>query len=275
MAEGSPQKVSIEGRTLVFDEWGPKDGSPLVCVHGFTGRGGTYQDLAGAVPERHVLAPTLRGHGHSEWAADESYQLRDYVRDLEGFARHRSLGSFDLLGTSMGGWVSIPFVAAHPEMVRRLVLHDIGPEEVPAAVKTQDSMFAFRRQAHPSVAAWAEAARALPRFASQTTEELMATGRALLRQREDGLWVERFDPVLLDHRVERFEGPDLWEEFASIRCPILLIWGHKSIWLSEANVRRMQAVGHNVELIESPDEGHAPNLLGPLVFPGLQAFLAG
>lgn len=274
MVDSAQHEATIGGRTLVYHEWGPADASPLVCVHGFTGNGENYEGLARTLPDRRVLAPTLRGHGDSAWDLAQRYQVTDYMSDLVEFVDCWGLDNFDLLGTSLGGYIVIPFAAAHLNAVRRLVVHDISPEEVPAAVQSMGKTMAGWPDAYGSLEEYLEPRQALPMLASRSPAEQKAWAEARLRQRDDGRWAERYDPALIAHRVSGFHPPDYWAEFASLRCPVLVIWGRQSQWLSERNALRMVAEGHDVRLLQSPDEGHVPDLLGSRVHSELVDFLA-
>ncbi len=69
-----------------------------------------------------VIAVDLPGHGDSELPPDFDYTLEAHVAWLEGFRKAMRLGSFGLVGHSLGGTIAAAYTAAHPERVRALVL---------------------------------------------------------------------------------------------------------------------------------------------------------
>ncbi|HLY94970.1 MAG TPA: alpha/beta hydrolase [Gaiellaceae bacterium] len=105
-------------------EWGDADAPPVVCLHGVTGFGGRYKQLA---EERwakrfHVVAPDLRGHGHSGW--EPPWTVATHVADLIETIDDLGLEQPDWVGHSFGGRLVVELAARHPERMRRAVLLD-------------------------------------------------------------------------------------------------------------------------------------------------------
>ena len=97
------------------------DGPLLVCHPGGPGfDGGELHDLAGLDRARTLLLVDPRGTGRTGPAP--SYELDDYVADLEELRAGLQLDAIDLLGFSHGGLVGAAYAAAHPHRVRKLVL---------------------------------------------------------------------------------------------------------------------------------------------------------
>ncbi len=105
-------------------EWGDPDGPPLVCLHGVTGHGERYLQLAEERWARmfHVIAPDLRGHGRSGW--EPPWDFATHVADLVETLDDLGLAQPDWVGHSWGGRLVLEVVAAHPERVQRAVLLD-------------------------------------------------------------------------------------------------------------------------------------------------------
>ena len=102
-------------------------GAPLVktpswCGHlDFDWRSPVWRhwlDRLGA--DRQLVRYDERGSGLSEWDVHE-FSLDSWVTDLETVVDNLELDTFDLLGTSHGGAISIAYAARHPERVRRLI----------------------------------------------------------------------------------------------------------------------------------------------------------
>ena len=81
------------GLTLAYREWNPSsDGLPIVLLHGITGSSADWQRTALHLAGRRLLAFDARGHGDSDWAADEAYGGDQHFADL---ALGREFAVFD------------------------------------------------------------------------------------------------------------------------------------------------------------------------------------
>lgn len=68
-----------------------------------------------------VVAPDQRGNGGSSIPAS-GYDKATMAEDLHGLVRHLGLTRLDLVGYDHGAGVAYAYAAAHPDVVRRLVL---------------------------------------------------------------------------------------------------------------------------------------------------------
>jgi pimeloyl-ACP methyl ester carboxylesterase len=119
--------IKINGLNLHYLEWGNPNASPVVLLHGLCGNAHYWDFFASSTAsEYRVLALDQRGHGNSSWA--KSYGPKGYVLDLEAFANNLRLDKFVLIGHSMGGINAIIYAAQHPDLIRALIIVDIGPE---------------------------------------------------------------------------------------------------------------------------------------------------
>ncbi|MEU4692260.1 alpha/beta hydrolase [Actinoplanes sp. NPDC023714] len=95
---------------------------PAVLLHA-TGK--TAADWDHVIPAgRTVVAVDLRGHGASSWPG--SYRLEEFAADVAGVLERLDLGPVDLVGHSLGGLVALLVASSRPELIRRLVVEDIG-----------------------------------------------------------------------------------------------------------------------------------------------------
>jgi pimeloyl-ACP methyl ester carboxylesterase len=108
--------ASIPLHTLT---WGPPGAKRALLLHGVQSAAATWWRIASglAAAGRRVVAPDLRGHGHSPPAA--GYALSDLAADV------RALGcGWDLvIGHSLGGTLAAHLLA-DPEFARRALLLD-------------------------------------------------------------------------------------------------------------------------------------------------------
>src|SRR5262249_61929141 len=68
--------------------------------------------------------------------------------------------------------------------------------------------------------------------------------------------------------------PALWKEFDALgRVPVMVIRGANSDILSQATVEAMHKRRRALEVVEVPDEGHAPRLAGSRTIGRIPAFI--
>ena len=124
--------IRVGDLNLHYLEWGTTGNPPVIMVHGLSGNAHGFDDLAPHfVAKYHVFSVDVRGRGNSDWAEDGDYSNEAYVSDLEGFRAALGLERFSLVGTSMGGRISLSYSGTYPDRVERAVINDIGPEVDP------------------------------------------------------------------------------------------------------------------------------------------------
>ncbi|WP_159500295.1 alpha/beta fold hydrolase [Microbacterium sp. 18062] len=128
-----------DGRTLAGLRYG--DDPPLVAfLHGAGLNAHTWDTtiLALGLP---ALAIDLAGHGDSSWREDADYSPRTLAGDVALALREWTDRPQVLVGHSLGGLAAAAVAAAHPDLVRRLVIIDITPGVDPDAGPRQVRQF--------------------------------------------------------------------------------------------------------------------------------------
>ena len=107
------------------------EGEPLIILHGFLGMGDNWKTLARQFAsdgfEVHLI--DQRNHGRSFHSDSFSYELM--VEDLKTYCVENNILHFNLLGHSMGGKVAMLYATTYPEMVKKLIIADIGVKAYP------------------------------------------------------------------------------------------------------------------------------------------------
>lgn len=112
--------VTVDGRKLRYLEAG--QGRPLLLVHALSVQNSADQWLTSfdeLSKVTHVYAIDLPGWGLSDPLPEPSFPL--WVEALKGFVDALDLGVIDVMGQSLGGWISGLFVHKYPQRVRRYV----------------------------------------------------------------------------------------------------------------------------------------------------------
>ena len=244
-------RVPVGALDLHYVQWGAPTSPPMVLLHGFMAHARTWDLFARDLGRDHrVLALDQRGHGDSGRAPDGVYGPEQYVGDLEQFVAALGLGSFILVGMSMGGRNSMLYAARHPEAVERLVIVDIGPEAPPP--------FAPRPGApedpgvFDSPSQVADFLRGQDPYPPEDYRQEVA--RHSVRQRPDGRYEWKWDPALRTSRSP--VAGDYWATLRAIRCPTLIVRGAESPILPREMAERMVRDLPTSRLVEVPRSGH-------------------
>jgi pimeloyl-ACP methyl ester carboxylesterase len=117
--------VNLGGYRVHYNEAGPEDGETLVLIHGL---GGSTLDWAPVMPVYakagfHVYAIDLLGFGKTV-KPDIEYSILQQAQLVNEFFDSKGIQQADVIGWSMGGWVSLLFTLQHPDRVKRLVVND-------------------------------------------------------------------------------------------------------------------------------------------------------
>jgi 3-oxoadipate enol-lactonase len=121
-------EFNTNGLKIYYSDAGPKNGLPVVLIHGFPFRSAMWQPQIDALSGRYrVVAADVRGHGRSD-AGDGQYTLEFFVDDLLALLDHLEIPSAVLVGLSMGGYIALRAAERNPDRVRALVLCDTRSE---------------------------------------------------------------------------------------------------------------------------------------------------
>ena len=128
----SPEQVDLQGGALLsLLEAGPKDGQPLVLLHGIpTGAElwrGTMPNLAAA--GYHCLAPNLPGYGMTRIAPDGDYSIFGAAELIDLWLNTSGLEDVWLVGHDWGGAVAQVLAARYPDRLSRLTLSNCPVED--------------------------------------------------------------------------------------------------------------------------------------------------
>ncbi|HMO94864.1 MAG TPA: alpha/beta hydrolase [Tepidiformaceae bacterium] len=253
-------------------------GSPVVLlIHGLAGQAHTFDGIANHLAANyHVYCLDVRGRGESEWGAPEDYNTDTYVADLEAVVEALGLQRFSLIGTSMGGIITVNYTAKNPDRVQRAVLNDVGPEIDPAGLQrilqyvgNAPEMLADLK----SVVKYYKEHYA-PMVEHLNDDQLAEFARHNVRKSDSGMYVWKMDGSI---RTTPAKPPsmDQWEALKAMTCPVLVLRGGKSDVLSADIARRMLEALPDGKLVEVPGVGHAPVLTEPEAKAALEEFLAG
>lgn len=122
-------KFRLNPLTLAAKAWGPKDGFPVLALHGWMDNANSFDRLASLLTDIRLVALDLPGHGRSDHRASPMpYYVWEYGLDVLDVADALGWETFGLLGHSLGGGVATLVSGMVPERIDRLVLiESVGP----------------------------------------------------------------------------------------------------------------------------------------------------
>jgi pimeloyl-ACP methyl ester carboxylesterase len=243
------REVVVGGLRLHLLDWGGAGRTPLLLLHGFTGHAHAWDTLSIALqPHFHVYALDQRGHGDSDPA--DVYNPVVAFGDIAGVVDHLRLGSFVLVGLSMGGRNGMYFASKRPDAVQKLVVVDIGPE-ISARASAPSS-------GPPEPDTWESIEQAAQHLNRSNPYPGIHYYRWVvshsLRQREDGALVWKWHPSV---KLKRSTGDvDWWALLKSITPPTLVLRGESSPVLDRDVAERMVQALPRGRFVEIPRAVH-------------------
>jgi len=214
---------------------------PLVMLHGWMDVGASFQFVVDAMTEpRYVIAPDLRGFGHTDSPPADSYWFPDYLADLDAWLDALLPAQpIDLLGHSMGGNVVMLYAGVRPERIRRLVnlegfgMPETRAEQAPRRYRQwlDELREPMALKAYDSVDAVAERLRKTnPRLAADKAAWL---ARQWARAGDDGRWHILGDPAHKRVNPMLYRKDEVLACWRQISAPVLWVEGAQtdtSVW---------------------------------------------
>ena len=115
------QFFDSDGVKIRYIDQGPRDGEPVVLIHGGFINVETQWTESGVIDALdnayRVIAPDLRGHGKSDKPHDPGQYGNAVVDDVIRLLDHLDIDRAHIVGYSMGGRITFKLVADHPERV--------------------------------------------------------------------------------------------------------------------------------------------------------------
>ena len=273
--KATDRSVRVGNLNLHYLEWGQAGAPPVIMVHGLSGNAHAFDNLAPHfLPGYHVIAVDVRGRGDSDWAGDADYSNDAYVADLEGLRQALGFERMSLVGTSLGGRISMTYAGTYPDRVERTVLNDIGPQIDPKggeriAVSTREAVTSFASM--DEVLAWHCQQR--PGFSLLSDAEQRVTAGHAIKPQPGGGYTWKMDPaVRTDPR--RPDPETSWTLARRIPGPVLLVRGGDSDLLSPETAQQMVREMQDCRMVEVPEVGHAPTLSEPVALDAIKEFFA-
>ncbi|NET35007.1 MAG: alpha/beta fold hydrolase [Cyanothece sp. SIO1E1] len=246
--------IIVRGLRLRICSWGPETGPVIFCLHGILEHGAAWDGVAGSLANLgyRVIAPDLRGHGHSEHAGvSGSYQLLDYLGDVDAIAQELTTQPFTLVGHSMGSAIAATFASIRAKRVNALILVEpILPAEI-SEHKITDQLvthlnYLSAPPKHPVFPDLETIAARIRRPTPLMSDKLALKTAARLSEPYQKGWRWRWDPRLqvrtgLGFSGAAFSRTQYLQLLEQIQAPINLIYGDTSNFNKTEDLALQQA----------------------------------
>ena len=221
-------------------------GPPVLLSHGYSATRRMWDGQHHAFSDYKVISWSMRGHGQTESPSDPAKYSADLtVGDMAALLRHVGVERAVVGGLSLGGYASLGFYLAHPEMVRALVICDSGP-----GYRNAEARAAWNQRAHERAAELES--RGLDALSGRSREMREAMG-------------EHRSAQGLAHAARGMlaqEGSRVIDGLASVQVPTLIIVGDQDQpFLAPCEYMAKKIPGARLEVIAGA--GHSSNLDQP------------
>jgi len=262
-APGPPLERRLgHGVELACQVYGPPSGETVLLLHG----GGQTRHAWGtasaalAATGRCAVAIDLRGHGDSDWAAGNEYEIGDFAADVRSLCLGLPAAPV-VVGASLGGLAALVAIGESSDKIARaLVLVDVAPKLEAAGVQR---ILGFMRQGTGGFARVDDAADAVAGYLPHRQRPQDSRGLLNnLRRRPDGRWYWHWDPAFLEARLaaegrmSSVDYPRLNAAARRIRIPTLMVRGVSSDVISEASVRDLRQIIPHAKTVDVVGAGH-------------------
>jgi YrbI family 3-deoxy-D-manno-octulosonate 8-phosphate phosphatase len=264
MSDPESLRLELPGLTLAALAWGPAEGVPTLCVHGWLDNAASFGPLAERLEGLRIVALDLPGHGHSDHRPEGSrYHFIDWVADVAAAADALGWDRFQLVGHSMGAGIASLVAGTLAERVSRLVLIEglgplsCAPEEAPArlakSIRGRGKAARKPRRVHANLEEAVERLRGVnPALGLDSARRIVERGTVAV---EGGVtW--RSDP-----RLRSFSPMRMTEEHVSaflrrVTLPTLMIRGREGYPFDPQGMGSRVQCLPDVKVVEIPGGHH-------------------
>jgi pimeloyl-ACP methyl ester carboxylesterase len=240
---------------------------PIVFVHGL---GGQWQNWLENIPraalERRVIALDLPGFGLTPMPRDR-ITIPGYGRCVDALCEKLSLGRVDMVGNSMGGYISAEVAIQFPERIDQLIL--VSAAGITSASLARRPVMTVGRVAAAMVSYGAArerqiAARPKSRYLALA---LVARYPSLLRAdlAYEGFFKGAGKPGF-DDALRALLEYDVRDRLPEIRQPTLIVWGEKDSIIPVKDAHEFERLIPDSRKVVMKDTGHVPMAERPAVF---------
>ena len=253
--KNAPTKtVDVGGTKFAYRELGPKSGVPVIFLNHLAAELDRWDPrvVDGIAARHHVIVFDNRGIGVSEGSTPDSVEAM--AHDAIAFIRALGFDRVDLLGFSLGGFISQVIALEAPQLLRRIILAGTGPAggvgiDKVTRVTIRDMLKAALTLKHPEYYLF---------FTG--TANGRRSARDFLRRLSERT-VNRDKPVSIGAFRSQLRAIHAWgckapDDLSRIKQPVLVANGDRDKMVPSSNSVDMARRLPNAQLVIYDDAGH-------------------
>ncbi|QIL02847.1 alpha/beta hydrolase [Sphingomonas sinipercae] len=254
-----PRAVTSDKVSLFYKDWGPREGKPIVLLHGWPLTADTFDDLAVALAEDgyRSIVPDRRGFGRSDQPWD-GYDYDTFASDTDAVLQDAGIGGpFAVAGFSMGGGEVARLVARHKERITQAILIS---SVVPYMLQTSDNPNGVPQSTFDEMTAGMKKDRA--DFFTAFARDFFGVG-AISHPVSDAVLHDFFRQAMMAGlkptlaAAKAFATTDFRGDLSSFTMPTLVIHGTKDVTVPiDVTAREVKKAVPHAQLIEYDGSAH-------------------
>ena len=259
-----PEDRYVDVRSVSTRYWMAGEGSPVLLLHGITNSVEDWLLNFHQLAENHrVYAVDLIGHGKTGKPLSASYHIKDLAGFITAFMDQLAIKPADMIGHSLGGWITLYIGIHHPSYVHKIVL-------VSSAGLAKESPLEIRLLTLPILGELlgkmflgADFDKYLEMQRENWPDPDVATDEMIRLRYEATRWDEIGKTVLKTFRslanflgTKESEYLPILEGLPTIKKPMLAVWGRQDqlVPIAHAQIIADRCPGAQIEIFD--DCGH-------------------
>lgn len=245
-------EIEIKGVKTHYQESGPRDGEPVILLHGWGCNTSTVKSIADCLNDgMHVFSIDLPGHGKTEepqeiWGSDD---FADFVKE---FIKKLELSNPSLIGHSFGGRTIIALASKEGgEKFNKIVLVDAAGITPRRSLKYYYKVYSYKTLK-----------RLVNLFLGKEKGKKLVE-RALKKR---GSADYQSSSPKMRGIMSKCVNEDLRKRMPQIKVPTLLVWGEKDPATPLSDAKIMEKNIPDAGLVVFPGCGHYSFLDNPFAF---------
>ncbi|MBI2790657.1 MAG: alpha/beta hydrolase [Gammaproteobacteria bacterium] len=256
--------ITLKGQKIAAKVWNDKSGIPTLALHGWLDNAASFDKLAPLLPDLHIVAIDLPGHGFSEHIPQSAnLHIIDITATAILLANHLGWDKFALLGHSLGACINSMIAGALQDRILWAMMIDaLGPitsppHQAPMQFRAfMKEMITKPNKKPPTYEAKDHAVEARLKVNPMHESSCRIIIERGLKQLPDGLWTWRTDPRLLMPSALHLSEDHVLAFLEDITSPVCLIRPEQGFPFPQDILQKRIKTVKNAQVFRIPGQHH-------------------